>query len=220
MSVIILQNEEDFYLLINGQNEYIGRDTPTPSQPFTLNGNPVIIDVHPMTSEETQEVKVDFHSRLWMTTTCNTHLSLVAVRNRVEGIKMKRLLMWLQILVLQFLQGVLAMRPAELFFILATLTSLAGYNLWQYFPEEVAFYGKCTAVSILLWVYAYYRLTSKHRWEMKCIAEVVSWWALVNCMDELFFNPFEVSWNEFITVFALIVLTFLRFYKVKLKRRI
>jgi hypothetical protein len=126
---------------------------------------------------------------------------------------MKRLLMWLQILVLQFLQGVLAMRPAELFFILATLTSLAGYNLWQYFPEELAFYGKCTAVSILLWVYAYYRLTSKHRWEMKCIAELISWWALVNCMDELFFDPYTKSWSEFIFAALTAVFVYLKYKK-------
>jgi hypothetical protein len=64
MAMIRLQNEEDFYLLINGQNEYFGRDTPTPSQPFTLNGGPVVIDVCPVTSEETQEVKVDFNQSI------------------------------------------------------------------------------------------------------------------------------------------------------------
>ncbi len=122
----------------------------------------------------------------------------MAVRNRVEGIEMKGFLLWIQILVFDFLRGALAIRPSELFFVLATLISLAGFNLWQYFSEEVAFYGKCTAVSILLWIYAYYRLTSKRRWEMKCIAEVVSWWALVNCADELFFDPYTKSWPEFI----------------------
>jgi hypothetical protein len=64
MATIRLQNEEDFYLLTNGAMEYFGRNTPTPSQPFSLNGNPVVINIYPCTSEEMQEVKVDFNQSI------------------------------------------------------------------------------------------------------------------------------------------------------------
>jgi hypothetical protein len=124
---------------------------------------------------------------------------------------MNRLVVWFKIQALDAVRFIVNLRPTELFFLLALLTSLAGYNLWQYFPEEVAFYGKCTALSILLWVYAYYRLTSRHRWAMKCITEVASWWALVNCMDELFFDPYTKTFIEFFFAALTAVFVYLKY---------
>ncbi len=64
MATLRLQNEEDFYLILSGTDEYFGRNTPTPDDPFTKNGVPVTCEVHGMTSEEEQEFKVDFNQSI------------------------------------------------------------------------------------------------------------------------------------------------------------
>ena len=81
------------------------------------------------------------------------------------------------------------------------------WSAWLFLGQDVFEIGQ--AFSIFGFASAF--LIVKKEWLISRIAFTI---ACNQLADELFFNPYIVSWNEYLTISVLIVLIFLRFYKV------
>lgn len=88
-------------------------------------------------------------------------------------------------------------RPSELIFLLATLCSLAAYNLWQFAPEGFYFWEKMLSLALVGWLWSFHLTVSTKRMVMKCGVWVVMWWAVMNAWDEWVGDPTSKSWYEY-----------------------
>lgn len=80
---------------------------------------------------------------------------------------------------------------------------LAAFAFWFKPWAWPKFYDEGVAISIVLLSFVVWRAT-EDKW-LRVIGFVYFWFAINNVVDEIFFNPEETGWNEY--VFAIIILT-------------
>ena len=85
----------------------------------------------------------------------------------------------------------------------ALVVSLLGYNLWLFLWK--GFFYQAMALFVLMLLYLI-KCISKDYWVNK-IAVIGCWMALNNLLDELFFNPTEYGYNDYIILIIVIFVT-------------
>lgn len=82
------------------------------------------------------------------------------------------------------------------------ITSVAAYNLWMLFPVPVFYKG----MAIVFFLSAMLiRTGSKTDTTYRYLCDVWMWLTVNNLIDEFFFDPRKVQWNEYF--FGIIIIT-------------
>lgn len=85
----------------------------------------------------------------------------------------------------------------NILFIISILFWVVSYNIWQYTAPNIYYIGNAQMIMVCSWM-IHQKTNSVHH----VISRLFLFLAFNNLIDEIFFDPTAVEWNEFV-IFAL-----------------